>query len=75
MVMKPRSPEMILKPGEDVDWTKPIKELMPLQINRLEINNGSIFFYDFTTKPKVDIHVDSLQLLATNLNNADKQNS
>jgi len=59
--------------GENVDWTKPIKELMPLQINRLEINNGSVFFYDFTTKPKVDIHLDSLQLLATNLNNADKQ--
>ncbi len=59
--------------GENVDWTKPIKELMPLQINRLEINDGSVFFYDFTTKPKVDIHLDSLQLLATNLNNADKQ--
>ena len=59
--------------GENVDCTKPIKELMPLQINRLEINNGSVFFYDFTTKPKVDIHLDSLQLLATNLNNADKQ--
>ena len=59
--------------GENVDWTKPIKELMPLQINRLEINNGSVFFYDFTSKPKVDIHLDSLQLLATNLNNADKQ--
>ena len=59
--------------GENVDWTKPIKELMPLQINRLEINNGSVFFYDFTTKPKVDIHLDSVQLLATNLNNADKQ--
>ena len=38
--------------GENVDWTKPINELMPLQINRLEINNGSVFFYDFTTKPK-----------------------
>jgi hypothetical protein len=59
--------------GENVDWTKPIKELMPLQINRLEINNGSVFFYDFTTKPKVDVHLDSLQLIATNLNNAEKQ--
>lgn len=59
--------------GEDVDWTKPIKELMPLQINRLEINNGSVFFYDFTTKPKVDVHLDSLNVIATNLNNAEKQ--
>ncbi|HZB13603.1 MAG TPA: DUF748 domain-containing protein, partial [Chryseolinea sp.] len=60
--------------GENVDWTKPIKELMPLQINRLEIVNGSVFFYDFTTKPKVDIHLDSLQLIATNLNNAENEN-
>lgn len=60
--------------GENVDWTKPIKELMPLQINRLEIANGSVFFYDFTTKPKVDIYVDSLQLIATNLNNAENEN-
>ena len=59
--------------GEGVDWTKPIKELMPLQINRLEINNGAIFFYDFTTNPKVDINLKQLQLLATNLNNAEKQ--
>lgn len=59
--------------GEDVDWTEPIKKLMPLQINRLEMKNGSVFFYDFTTKPKVSIHLDSLYLLATNLNNADRQ--
>ena len=59
--------------GEDVDWTKPLKELMPLQINRLEIADGSVFFYDFTTQPKVDIHLDSLNMVATNLNNAEKQ--
>lgn len=59
--------------GEGVDWTQPIKELMPLQINRLEINDGSIFYYDFTTKPKVSLHLDSLHALATNLNNAERQ--
>ncbi len=59
--------------GEDVDWTKPLKKLMPLQINRLEINRGSISFYDFSTNPKVTLTLDSLQLLATNLNNANRQ--
>lgn len=59
--------------GEDVDWTEPLKDLMPLQINRLEINDGAIYFHDFTTKPKVTIHLDSLQLRATNLNNAQRQ--
>jgi hypothetical protein len=59
--------------GENVDWTEPIKELMPLQINRFEIKDGTVAFFDFTTKPKVDIHLDSLQVVATNLNNAERQ--
>jgi hypothetical protein len=59
--------------GEDVDWTKPIKELMPLQINRLEVKDGIVAFYDFTTKPKVDIRLADLQLVADNLNNAERQ--
>lgn len=59
--------------GEDVDWTVPLKKLIPLQINRLEVINGSVFFYDFTTNPKVDLNLKQLNLLATNLNNAEKQ--
>jgi hypothetical protein len=58
--------------GTNVDWTEPIKKLMPLQINRMEIVQGSVFFYDFTTAPKVTLHLDSLQMLATNLHNAEK---
>ncbi len=56
-----------------MDWTEPIKKLMPLQINRLEINQGMISYYDFSAKPKVRLTLDSLQLLATNLNNANRQ--
>ncbi|MBP9924565.1 MAG: DUF748 domain-containing protein [Cyclobacteriaceae bacterium] len=59
--------------GADVDWTVPLKELIPLQINRLEVTNASVFFYDFTSKPKVDLSLKQLNLLATNLNNAERQ--
>lgn len=59
--------------GSETDWTEPIKKLMPLQINRLEISNGKITFYDFTTEPKVDLSLNQLNLLATNLNNAADQ--
>lgn len=59
--------------GENVDWTKPIKKLMPLQINRLEVIRGNVFFYDFTTKPQVDISLQNLNAIATNLNNAERQ--
>ncbi len=59
--------------GADVDWTEPLKDLMPLQINRLQIINGNISYYDFTSKPQVDVSLQSLNLVATNLNNANKQ--
>jgi hypothetical protein len=56
--------------GEDVDWTVPIKKLMPLDINKLRINEGKIAFYDFSTKPKVDLFLTHVQMDALNLNNA-----
>jgi hypothetical protein len=59
--------------GTEADWTDPIKKLMPLQINRLEIIDGRITFFDFTTKPNVDLNLSNLDLLATNLNNASDQ--
>ncbi|MEJ0032717.1 MAG: DUF748 domain-containing protein [Bacteroidota bacterium] len=59
--------------GGGVDWTKPIKDLMPLKINRLEIQHGTINFHNFTTKPKVSIALDDLQAVALNLNNASGQ--
>lgn len=59
--------------GENVDWIVPIKKLMPLQINRFVINDGAVFFYDFTTTPEVSLHLKQFQVLATNLNNADDQ--
>lgn len=59
--------------GEDVDWTEPLKKLVPFQINRLEIKNGSLVFYDFTTNPNVDLSLKQVHLLAANLNNASRQ--
>lgn len=59
--------------GDNVDWTTPIKRLMPLRINRLEIVRGNIFFYDFTTNPQVDINLQQVNATATNLNNAEQQ--
>jgi hypothetical protein len=56
--------------GEDVDWTEPIKKLMPLKINHLTIKDGKVAFYDFTTKPKVDLFLHHVQMDAQNLNNA-----
>lgn len=57
--------------GTDADWTVPIKELMPLDINFVEINNGKIAYKDFSTSPNVDVYIDNMHARATNLRNVD----
>lgn len=56
--------------GEDVDWTEPLKELMPLQINRLELVEGRIVYKDLSADPKVNLALDQVQAYATNLRNS-----
>ena len=43
---------------------------MPLQVNRVEINNGQIRYIDNQSKPKVDIALTDAYLLAKNLRNS-----
>ncbi len=47
-----------------------LDDFMPLQINRCEINNGRIQYIDESTKPKVDLQMTDLHLLAENLRNS-----
>ena len=61
--------------GTDTDWTKPIKELMPLDINYVEINNGKITYNDFSQSSKVDLFIDNLNARATNIRNVEDKNS
>jgi hypothetical protein len=57
--------------GADVDWTKPIKEIMPLQINRFSISNGKVAYKDPAQDPAIDIFIDDLELTATNFSNTE----
>lgn len=59
--------------GGGVDWTEPIKDLMPLKINRMEIQNGTINFHNFTARPQVTVNLADLNAVALNLNNASDQ--
>ncbi|MCF2447415.1 DUF748 domain-containing protein [Dyadobacter sp. CY345] len=47
-----------------------LDDFMPLQINRCEINNGRLQYIDESTKPKVDLQMTDLHLLAENLRNS-----
>jgi hypothetical protein len=52
------------------DFRKVLKDFMPLDINRLEFKNGSIRYVDNTSKPRVDIQMTDVELLALNLRNS-----
>lgn len=58
--------------GIDKPWTQTIKELFPLKINRIGVHDGEIHFRDFSRKPQVDMVMDRIQMVATNLTNSKK---
>jgi len=39
--------------GTEVDWTKPIKDLMPLKINRFTVNEATLHYKDPAQKPAI----------------------
>ncbi|GAA4469610.1 DUF748 domain-containing protein [Nemorincola caseinilytica] len=51
------------------DFRKILKDLMPLKVNRFEIQHGSIHYVDSTAIPKVDVSLDDVYVLAQNLKN------
>lgn len=56
----------------DVDsrWQDKVKELFPLHINRFEVHDGTVHFRNFHSKPKVDVVMEDLHVLARNLSNS-----
>lgn len=51
------------------DWTKALTDLVPIDINNLEIINGKVAFIEITATPTIDLHMDKLNLQAKNLRN------
>lgn len=52
---------------DTTDFRKVLDGLMPLDINKFEIINGSVHYRDQSTTPLVDVKMDRLNLLAENL--------
>jgi hypothetical protein len=57
----------------DKDWTEVVDELMPLRINRFEATEGEIHYRDFHSKPKVDLEMTNVFVVATNLTNVNDE--
>ena len=58
------------EPNRD-NWTETVKDLMPITINRLEVNNGKYAYLDFNADPNVDLHINNMHLVALNLANVE----
>lgn len=58
--------------GVDKPWLDVIRKLVPLAINRFEIRDGSVHYRDFHSQPKIDLAIEDIRMLATNLTNSRK---
>lgn len=58
--------------GVDKPWLDVIKKLFPLNINRFEVRDGAVHYRDFHSRPRIDLSVDQLRVIATNLTNSRK---
>lgn len=47
-----------------------LDDLMPLRINRVEVNGGEVHYRDLASSPKVDVQMDDFDVLALNLRNS-----
>jgi hypothetical protein len=52
------------------DFREVLEDFMPLEINRLEFRNGRLQYVDHTSKPKVDISMTDVDVVALNLKNS-----
>jgi hypothetical protein len=56
--------------GGGTDFIAPLKKLFPVKFNSFDVQNGEVHFRNFYKTPKVDLHLDSLFVHATNLTNS-----
>lgn len=55
------------------DFRQLLQDLMPIQVNRCEINEGHVMYADYSTDPLVEIEAKHINALAQNLKNTYKK--
>lgn len=58
--------------SDTADFREILKSMMPLTVNRFEIQNGQIHYIDINTNPMIDIAMKDINIVATNLTNVEK---
>lgn len=54
---------------DTADFRKLLKAFMPLKVNSVTVNNGSIHYVDHSSKPELDIALEQAHIIALNLTN------
>ncbi len=57
--------------AEGDDWTEALRDLVPIDINYLEINGGRLSFMKVQADPNIDVFINNLTLIAENLRNVE----
>lgn len=55
----------------DKHWTEVVKDLVPIDINRLQIFDGEIHYLDTKKKPAIDLFLNNVDAIALNLSNVE----
>jgi hypothetical protein len=51
----------------DKSWIDYFDKMMPIDINRMQVNNGEVHYRDFHSYPKIDVFMDNIYVTAENL--------
>jgi len=51
-------------------WVEEVKKLVPLRINRFEVHQGDVHYYEFDSSPQIDLEMDQTELTLDNLTNS-----
>lgn len=55
--------------GQGTDWRQQLEKLLPITLNEVRIDNGTLAFRNFTSKPPVDLKATRLDASIRNLTN------
>jgi len=55
--------------NDSTAFAKLLNDFMPMLVNEIKVNNGTLHYIDSTTKPVVDVSLTNLSVIALNLTN------
>ncbi|GAA6130103.1 DUF748 domain-containing protein [Halopseudomonas sabulinigri] len=59
--------------GTGVDWREKVQSILPVRLDRVDINQGVVAFRNFNSEPPVNLYINELDLTVLNLTNAKQQ--